>query len=108
MRMALLAASLASTGAAAAYPGAGRDLLMAFPEIGHDLTERFAGTPKLASDLYGAEITGFSPATQLTGSSFVCQVHTQFTRAVLGMKPDAAIGLSSGETNSLMAFGVPR
>ena len=94
------------TGAAAAYPGAGRDLLMAFPEIGHDLTERFAGTPKLASDLYGAEITGFSPATQLTGSSFVCQVHTQFTRAVLGMKPDAAIGLSSGETNSLMAFGV--
>ena len=94
------------TGAAAAYPGAGRDLLMAFPEIGHNLTERFAGTPKLAADLYGAEISGFSPATQLTGSSFVCQAHTEFTRNVLGMKPQAAIGLSSGETNSLMAFGV--
>jgi len=94
------------TGAAAAYPGAGRDLLMAFPEIGHELTERFAGTPKLAADLYGADITGFSPATQLTGSSFVCQAHTQFTRNVLGMRPQVAIGLSSGETNSLMAFGV--
>lgn len=94
------------TGAAAAYPGAGRDVLMAFPEIGHNLTDRFAGTPKLAADLYGADITGFSPATQLTGSSFVCQVHTEFTRNVLGMKPEVAIGLSSGETNSLMAFGV--
>lgn len=94
------------TGAAAAYPGAARDLLMAFPEIGHDLTDRFVGTPRLATDLYGADVTGFSPATQLTGSSFVCQVHSIFTREVLGMKPEAAIGLSSGETNSLMAFGV--
>ena len=94
------------TGAAAAYPGAARDLLMAFPRIGQNLTERFAGTPKLAANLYGADITTFSPATQLTGSSFVCQVHTEFTRNVLGMKPQVAMGLSSGETNSLMAFGV--
>lgn len=94
------------TGAAAAYPGAARDLLMAFPKIGHNLTERFAGTPKLAADLYGADIASFSPATQLTGSSFVCQVHTEFTRNILGMEPQAALGLSSGETNSLMAFGV--
>jgi acyl transferase domain-containing protein/3-hydroxymyristoyl/3-hydroxydecanoyl-(acyl carrier protein) dehydratase len=94
------------TGAAAAYPGAGRDLLLAFPKIGHDLAVRFEGTPKLAADLYGADITSFSPATQLTGSSFVCQVHTGLTRDILGMKPEVALGLSSGETNSLMAFGV--
>ncbi|MDX1493130.1 MAG: beta-ketoacyl synthase N-terminal-like domain-containing protein, partial [Longimicrobiales bacterium] len=94
------------TGAAAAYPGAARDLLLAFPEIGHNLSVRFAGTPKLAADLYGADITGFSPATQLTGSSFVCQAHTELTRNMLGMQPDVAMGLSSGETNSLMAFGV--
>lgn len=94
------------TGAAAAYPGAARDLLLAFPEIGHDLSVRFAGTPKLAADLYGEEITGFSPATQLTGSSFVCQAHTRLTRDILGMEPEVAMGLSSGETNSLMAFGV--
>lgn len=94
------------TGAAAAYPGAARDLLLAFPEIGHNLSVRFAGTPKLAADLYGADITGFSPATQLTGSSFVCQAHTELTRTILGMSPEVAMGLSSGETNSLMAFGV--
>lgn len=94
------------TGAAAAYPGAGRDLLLAFPGIGQNLCERFAGTPKLAADLYGADVGSFSPATQLTGSSFVCQAHTELTRGVLGMSPDVAMGLSSGETNSLMAFGV--
>ena len=94
------------TGAAAAYPGAARDLLLAFPRIGHNLAARFAGTPTLAATLYGAEITSFSPATQLMGSSFVCQAHTEFTRDILGMKPEVALGLSSGETNSLMAFGV--
>ena len=94
------------TGAAAAYAGAARDLLLAFPKIGQNLAERFAGTPHLAADLYGAGIGSFPPATQLTGSSFVCQVHTEFTRNVLGMKPEVAMGLSSGETNSLMAFGV--
>jgi len=94
------------TGAAAAYPGAARDLLLAFPRIGHNLCVRFAGTPRLAADLYGAGITSFSPATQLTGSSFVCQAHTELTRNVLGIEPEVALGLSSGETNSLMAFGV--
>jgi len=94
------------TGAAAAYAGAGRDLLLAFPSIGQRLCQRFAGTPKLAADLYGADVASFSPATQLTGSSFVCQAHTEFTRGVLGMRPEVAMGLSSGETNSLMAFGV--
>jgi acyl transferase domain-containing protein/3-hydroxymyristoyl/3-hydroxydecanoyl-(acyl carrier protein) dehydratase len=94
------------TGAAAAYPGAARDLLLAFPRIGHNLSVRFAGTPKLAADLYGADITSFSPATQLTGSSFVCQAHTELTRSILGIEPQVSLGLSSGETNSLMAFGV--
>jgi len=94
------------TGAAAAYPGAARDLLLAFPSIGHRLATKFAGTPKLAATLYGADVEAFSPATQLQGSSFVCQVHTGFTRDVLGMRPQVALGLSSGETNSLMAFDV--
>ncbi len=94
------------TGAAAAYPGAARDLLLAFPGIGHSLAAKFAGTPDLAERLYGADVTSFSPATQLTGSSFVCQAHTEFTRGVLGIQPQVAMGLSSGETNSLLAFGV--
>ena len=94
------------TGAAAAYPGAARDLLLAFPKIGHNLAVKFDGTPSLAATLYGADVEPFSPATQLQGSSFVCQAHTEFTRDILGMRPQVALGLSSGETNSLMAFGV--
>ncbi|WP_319437534.1 beta-ketoacyl synthase N-terminal-like domain-containing protein [Mycobacterium sp. RTGN5] len=94
------------TGAAAAYPGAGRDLLFAWPEIGDALTQRFSGVGDLARALHGAGITTLDPRTQLTGCAVVCQSQAEFSRTVLGLKPAAAIGLSSGETNSLMAFGV--
>ena len=94
------------TGAAAAYPGAGRDLLFAWPEIGDALTQRFSGVGDLARALHGAGITTLDPRTQLTGCALVCQSQAEFSRTVLGLQPTAAIGLSSGETNSLMAFGV--
>ncbi|PND54886.1 beta keto-acyl synthase [Mycobacterium sp. ENV421] len=96
------------TGAAAAYPGAGRDLLFAWPEIGDALTERLSGVGDLARALHGAGITTLDPRTQLTGCALVCQSQAEFSRTVLGLKPTAAIGLSSGETNSLLAFGVWR
>lgn len=96
------------TGAAAAYPGAGRDLFLAWPELGDALAERFSGVGELARALYGAGITTLSPRTQLTGCAVVCQAQAEFSRAVLGLEPAAAIGLSSGETNSLLAFGIWR
>lgn len=96
------------TGAAAAYPGAGRDLLFAWPEIGDALTERLSGVGDLARALHGAGITTLDPRTQLTGCALVCQSQAEFSRTVLGLTPTAAIGLSSGETNSLLAFGVWR
>lgn len=96
------------TGAAAAYPGAGRDLLLAWPELGDVLAERFSGVGELARALYGAGITTLSPRTQLTGCAVVCQAQAEFSRTVLGLEPTAAIGLSSGETNSLLAFGIWR
>jgi acyl transferase domain-containing protein/3-hydroxymyristoyl/3-hydroxydecanoyl-(acyl carrier protein) dehydratase len=96
------------TGAAAAYPGAGRDLLFAWPEIGDALAERFSGVGDLARALHGAGITTLDPRTQLTGCAVVCQSQAEFSRNVLGLNPTAAIGLSSGETNSLLAFGVWR
>jgi acyl transferase domain-containing protein len=96
------------TGAAAAYPGAGRDLLLAWPEIGDALAARFSGVGDLARALYGAGITTLDPRTQLTGCALVCQAQAEFSRTVLGLRPTAAVGLSSGETNALMAFGVWR
>lgn len=94
------------TGAAAAYPGAGRELLLAFPELGDALAERFSGVGELARALYGVGITTLDPRTQLTGCALVCQAQAEFSRTVLGLEPAAAIGLSSGETNSLLAFGI--
>ncbi|TGD84002.1 beta keto-acyl synthase [Mycolicibacterium sp. CH28] len=96
------------TGAAAAYPGAGRDLFLAWPELGDALAARLSGVGALARPLYGAGITTLDPRTQLTGCALVCQAHAEFSRTVLGLAPAAAIGLSSGETNSLLAFGVWR
>lgn len=100
--------AFAFTGAAAAYPGAGRDLLLAWPEIGDALAERHSGVGEIARALYGEEITELEPRTQLTGCALVCQAHAEFSRVVLGLAPAAAIGLSSGETNALLAFGVWR
>ena len=96
------------TGAAAAYAGAGRDLLLAWPEIGDALADRLSGVGDLAEAMYGADVTTLDPRTQLTGCAVVCQSHAEFSRTVLGLAPEAAIGLSSGETNSMMAFGVWR
>ncbi len=96
------------TGAAAAYPGAGRELLLAWPELGDALAARLPEVADLARPLYGAGITTLDPRTQLTGCALVCQTHAEFSRTVLGLTPTAAIGLSSGETNSLLAFGVWR
>lgn len=96
------------TGAAAAYGGAGRDLLLAWPEIGDTLATRHAGIDALARALYGADVGVLHPRIQLTGCALVCQAHAVFSRDVLGVTPQAAIGLSSGETNALLAFGVWR
>jgi acyl transferase domain-containing protein/3-hydroxymyristoyl/3-hydroxydecanoyl-(acyl carrier protein) dehydratase len=96
------------TGAAAIYPGAARELLLAFPEIGETIAHRFSGTGALARALYGADTPRFSPMTQLTGCALVCQAHAELTRGLLSVQPSAAIGLSSGETNALLAFGVWR
>src|SRR6185369_11034477 len=46
-----------------------------------------------------------APADKLWGSSFLIQVHAELTRGMLGMKPSAAIGYCSGETNALFALG---
>ena len=46
------------------------------------------------------------PADYLWGTAMLSQLHAQLTRGLLGLRPTAAIGYSSGETNALFAFGV--
>ncbi len=91
-------------GAGAAYHGMGAELLRALPELGDRLAQRFQGLP----EALGWSFTDEQPAASqmLWGASALCQLHAELSLGLLDMKPQAAIGYSSGESNSLVAFGV--
>ncbi|MFZ5781267.1 MAG: beta-ketoacyl synthase N-terminal-like domain-containing protein [Pseudomonadota bacterium] len=92
------------------YPGMGRDFLLAFPEIGEALVDRFPIAAEIADALYGPSGNAFAaePFGALKAASLVCQAHALAADRILGLKPAAVLGLSSGETNSLFAFDVWR
>jgi acyl transferase domain-containing protein/3-hydroxymyristoyl/3-hydroxydecanoyl-(acyl carrier protein) dehydratase/1-acyl-sn-glycerol-3-phosphate acyltransferase len=93
------------TGAAAAYPGAGRTLLRAFPEVGEDL---WAMAPRLAGGLPALIAQNeLSLRDQLQLATLVSQLQTLLLRR-MGVEPHACLGLSSGETNALLATGAWR
>jgi acyl transferase domain-containing protein/3-hydroxymyristoyl/3-hydroxydecanoyl-(acyl carrier protein) dehydratase/1-acyl-sn-glycerol-3-phosphate acyltransferase len=95
------------TGAAAAYAGMGRELLLAFPEIGDALAARHPVLVDAAKRVF-AGIDMSEPFDQLEGSAFLCQAHAVLSQQILGIDAHAALGLSSGESNALHAFGVWR
>lgn len=98
--------AFAFTGAASAYPGMGRELLLARPELTSRIVSRMKNSHAAAGWAYNAEDSRASlPFYQLAGSSFLCQIHAEFSMHVLGLEPDACLGLSSGETNALFALG---
>ena len=90
--------------AGAAYQGMGRDLLRTLPELGDRLT-RHVPFPRIARWIYGDTPRPPSAAEFLWATSALSQIHTDLTREVLGLEPDAVIGYSSGETNTLFAAG---
>jgi len=93
--------AFALTGSAASYPRMGRGLLMAFPEVAEALgrlPKAHEITPLLAK-------SSLSEYEQLCAVSLVTQAHAILLRDVLELSPDAAIGLSLGESNALFAFG---
>jgi 3-hydroxymyristoyl/3-hydroxydecanoyl-(acyl carrier protein) dehydratase/malonyl CoA-acyl carrier protein transacylase len=81
------------TNGAAAYDGMGRELAAALPDL--------AGTP-----------LGEGGESGVLGSLLECarlgSVHTAIARTLFGLRPDAAIGYSFGETVALIALGVWR
>lgn len=94
------------TGAAAAYAGMGRELALALPRSVDALRTRFGDLSAATAWLFGKEAgTPEHPLDQLWGASFVCQLHAEVMLRLLKLKPDAAIGYSSGESNSLFAMG---
>lgn len=83
------------TGGSAHYPGAGRELALAFPAE-HVEVRRAHGLPATApSGVLG----------QIFGVTALAALHTRLTRDTLGLLPQAAIGYSSGESTALVALG---
>lgn len=89
------------TGSAAVYPRMGRGLLMAFP----DLCQKLSGLDKaqeIAPLLMRSRLSEFE---QLCAGTLISQAHAFLLLDILGIKPQAALGLSLGESNALFAFG---
>jgi len=99
------ALAFAFTGAAAAYEGMGRDLFLSMPDIGRAVTGRFPILAHAAERLYGSDAP-LDAMAQLQTCALLCQTHAEVSRSILGLHPQAMLGLSSGETNALFAAGV--
>jgi len=93
------------TGSASAYPQAGRGLFMAFPELGEMLAARSPHIHILAPLLARPRLTPFQ---DLCCGVLVSQAQALLLREWFGISPEAALGLSLGETNALIAFGAWR
>ena len=93
------------TGAAAAYRGMGLELITALPILGERLAARFDRLEEVAGWIFERSPAPPQPLEQLQGCSFLCQIHAELTMGLLGLKPHAVLGLSSGETNALFATG---
>ena len=93
------------TAAGAAYSGMGAQLLRAIPETTDSVAESFP-LGETASWVFGDPLHEPTPSDFLWGASMLSSSHTYLTRHVLALKPTAAIGYSSGESNSLFSFGI--
>ncbi|MBL8299603.1 MAG: hypothetical protein JNN30_14800 [Rhodanobacteraceae bacterium] len=96
----------AFAGAGASYRGMGRELLLHLPQLHESLRSR---SQRLATALawsFAADDATPSVFEQLCGSSALSQLHLALSEDLLGLKADAWLGYSSGETNALIAAGV--
>jgi acyl transferase domain-containing protein/3-hydroxymyristoyl/3-hydroxydecanoyl-(acyl carrier protein) dehydratase/1-acyl-sn-glycerol-3-phosphate acyltransferase len=97
---------LVFTGSAGVYPGMGQELLLAFPEVIDDIRSQFPSLQETAGWIYERDAhKQQTPEKMLWASSFLSQVHARITRKYLGIVPQAVLGFSSGESNSLFAMG---
>jgi PfaB family protein len=93
------------TSAGSTYPGMGEELLAALPELGDRLGSRFDGLADAMGWVFEENGDSATNDQRLWGASCLSQIHAELTLGLLGIQPDAAIGYSSGESNSLFALG---
>ncbi|MFD6988466.1 beta-ketoacyl synthase N-terminal-like domain-containing protein [Streptomyces sp. NPDC059943] len=88
------------TNGSAAYPGMGHELMLALPSLG-EAVRATHGT--IGARLRSGPERGV--LDQIWGAAELAVHHTVFTREVLGLRPEAALGYSSGESAALVALG---
>ena len=94
------------TPAAAAYQGMGRELLFALPELGDQVIGKFPCLVHTQDWLAAApRPAAADPFQVLQGCALLSQLHATLTQDWLGMRPQAVLGVSSGETNAMFATG---
>ncbi len=95
-------------GAGASYHGMGRSLLQHLPFLRDRLAERSRRLPAALAWAVAVEPQRPTALQQLWAASALSQLHLELTQGVLGLKADAWLGYSSGETNALVASGAWR
>jgi len=98
---------------AGSYSGMGQDLLLAYPELLQKLQGKLKRPDSIsnaAAWIYDSKVTDSTVSLfeKLKGALFLSQIHSLFSHDVLGLKPDAYIGFSAGETAALFASGAWR
>ncbi|MER5176973.1 beta-ketoacyl synthase N-terminal-like domain-containing protein [Streptomyces sp. NPDC002896] len=101
------------TNGSAAYPGMGRELMLAFPAITAELESRCGPLEETVGWAYrnhpAGDGDGDAPRhghvlDQIWGAALLAQFHTEISRHVLGIAPGAVLGYSSGESAALVSM----
>lgn len=88
------------TNGSAAYPGMGHELMLALPSLGETVRE---GHREMTARLRSGPEPGV--LGQIWAAAELAVSHTVLSRDLLGLRPDAALGYSSGESTALVALG---
>lgn len=97
------------TNGSAAYPGMGRELMLAFPAITAELESRCGPLEETVGWAYRNDPASDGPRhghvlDQIWGAALLAQFHTEISRHVLGIAPRAVLGYSSGESAALVSL----
>ncbi|WP_405386111.1 beta-ketoacyl synthase N-terminal-like domain-containing protein [Streptomyces sp. NBC_01102] len=87
------------TNGSASYRGMGHELMLALPSLGEAVRADHGPVAAWARPCSAPTVLD-----QIWGAAGLAAVHTELTRNMLGLRPDAAIGYSSGESAALVAL----
>jgi acyl transferase domain-containing protein len=91
------------TNGSAAYPGMGAELALAFPDLAAEFEASHAPLRQPAGPRPAG--AGGGVIDRILAAAVLGAFHAQLTRRLLRIRPDAAIGYSSGESAALAALG---